>query len=72
MILQTTSELFRVKDLLVQLINFMQYFPHSYALELAVNYKFQEKLLRGLAIFLKEVAEDWKLEHYAKCFEWHI
>ena len=45
----------------MNLIIFMRYFPKKYAYELASDYKIQERLLRGLAVFLKESSEDWKL-----------
>ena len=65
---QTGKEFYRVKDLLSNLCCFVRYFPEKYVREFASDYKIQERLLRGLALFLKEGSEDWKLEGYAKYF----
>jgi len=50
--------------MLINLDNFMTYFPRKYACELASDYKIQERCLRGLAMFLKESSEDWKMGEY--------
>lgn len=46
----------------------MEYFPSKYAYELSADYKIQERLLKGVALFLKETSEDWKLGDFAKYF----
>lgn len=51
---ETTREIFRVKDLLGNLNNFMEFFPREFVVEFATDYKIQERLLRGMAMFLKE------------------
>ena len=51
---ETTREIFRVKDLLGNLNNFMEFFPWEFVVEFATDYKIQERLLRGMAMFLKE------------------
>lgn len=61
MVEEATREIFQLKDLLFNLINFFHFFPKQYAYEFASDYKIQERLLRGLAIFLKQTSEDWKL-----------
>jgi hypothetical protein len=68
MIQETARELFLIKDLLVNLTNLLVYFPSNYAHEFAVDFKIQERLLRGLAIHLKESSEDWKLGDHEKYF----
>lgn len=68
MIQEASNEIFLIKDLLVNLTNFLVYFPSSYVKELAVDYKIQERLLRGLACHLKQSAEDWKMGEYERYF----
>jgi hypothetical protein len=65
MLRETAKELFKVKDMLFSLSNFLTYFPKKYAYEFAVDYKIQEKLIKALVDFLKQTQEDWKLEHHA-------
>lgn len=61
MLEEATREIFQLKDILFNLINFLHFFPKEYAYEFACDYKIQERLLKGLAIFLKQTSEDWKL-----------
>ena len=56
MIQEAMQEMFRVKDLLLNLTNFLTYFPEKYVHELAADYKIQERLIKCLALFLKETA----------------
>ena len=39
--------------MLVNLCNFLAFFPRKHVCELASDYKIQERLLRGLAMFLR-------------------
>jgi hypothetical protein len=72
MIQEAMQEIFRVKDLLFNLNNFFTYFPQKYVYELAADYKIQERLIKSLALFLKETTEDWKMGEYQKYFEYHF
>lgn len=65
---ETAKEFFKVKDLLLNLINFLRYFPKKYVNEFVVDYKIQEKLLMAMAAFLRESHDVWKLEGYIKYF----
>jgi hypothetical protein len=53
MMQETAKEFFKVKDLLVNLINFLKYFPRKYVCELVTDYKIQEKVLEAMTLFLK-------------------
>lgn len=62
-----TKEIFKIKDFMFNLTNFIKYFPKVYTSYLASDYAFQDTLLQKLLHFLKGF-QKWKLEKYSSIF----
>lgn len=65
---EATKRLFTVKDMLLNLTNFLTLFPRRYAYELATDYRIQERIVDGLTTYLQEVAQ-WNLAQHAVYFK---
>ena len=45
------NQILEVKDLCVNLLNFLSFFPEQYAYELATDYRIQERIINVLCLF---------------------